>query len=648
VSVTVSAEGNVLLTYGINTEPSPLQTSISESRHTIGEIQFAVSNSSDVEIWCQSITFTVEPGPLAQNLFEPGTAGQIVCTASPSPEWGLTQAAPGTFIAQPSQPKYQKITTDGIFLDISQIVVNLQVGNVQLTVNELSSLDGIHYATTTSFQISKFPPGFFVRNFTTSSPQVPNGKKATLTWEGSQNAKYVILYNSEQPVDVTKTRAWSTPALTSDTTFILKASVTESGQTVETYLNLTVLVLNPNLVATSLQVLETSKLGTSSPTSGFPLSFPDALGDKISLWGQSGYHFGFGVQSALLQIHTDVVGCDIAFGTGNSSHFTETMRIKGTGKVGIGTPTPGFPLSFASNLGDKISLWGESGIHYGFGVQGALLQIHTDSADADIAFGSGSSAHFNESMRVKGNSSLLLGGAGSNGIMFSTAYAGYAPGKSTNHAEICNDISGYKSLMLVGNSSKGFGWSDRWVQVWDSLDVANDLYVGGVFHQQFKGTWWSLQTYYGYNNYAYWASDLRLKNDVQTVPSALSKVRRLRGVTFRWNDDALRYLTRDIDASVSAGPRATPEEHQEARRAEREKQYRELGQLKVGVLAQEVEAVFPEAVITDAEGYKLVNYDNLIPLLIEAVKEQDQRATDQQTEIDRLKLAVGTSGPAKK
>ena len=38
-----------------------------------------------------------------------------------------------------------------------------------------------------------------------------------------------------------------------------------------------------------------------------------------------------------------------------------------------------------------------------------------------------------------------------------------------------------------------------------------------------------------------------------------------------------------------------------------------------------------------------VRYQNLIPLLIEAIKEQDQLAARQQGEIERLKLAVGMS-----
>lgn len=71
--------------------------------------------------------------------------------------------------------------------------------------------------------------------------------------------------------------------------------------------------------------------------------------------------------------------------------------------VGIGTTTPGFPLNFANTLGDKISLWGNSGNHFGFGIQTSLLQIHTDAPGSNIAFGHGSSSNFTERMKILNN-----------------------------------------------------------------------------------------------------------------------------------------------------------------------------------------------------------------------------------------------------
>lgn len=84
------------------------------------------------------------------------------------------------------------------------------------------------------------------------------------------------------------------------------------------------------------------------------------------------------------------------------------------GNVGIGTGTPGVPLGFSSNLGDKIALWPATASNnvpsYGFGIQSGLLQIHTDSSGADVAFGYGTSASMTETMRIKGNGNLIVQG----------------------------------------------------------------------------------------------------------------------------------------------------------------------------------------------------------------------------------------------
>jgi hypothetical protein len=56
------------------------------------------------------------------------------------------------------------------------------------------------------------------------------------------------------------------------------------------------------------------------------------------------------------------------------------------------------------------------------------------------------------------------------------------------------------------------------------------------------------------------------------------------------------------------------------------------GSFHYGVIAQEVEEIFPHMVSTDDQGMKSVAYNEFIPLLIEKVKEQDE-ADRIQTEI---------------
>lgn len=85
------------------------------------------------------------------------------------------------------------------------------------------------------------------------------------------------------------------------------------------------------------------------------------------------------------------------------------------------------------------------------------------------------------------------------------------------------------------------------------------------------------------------SSDVRLKSDVKTIDNAVDKVSGMRGV----------YFTKD-------------------------------GVKGIGVIAQEVERVFPELVVDDENGYKSVAYGNVVGVLIEAIKEL-------KSELDMLK-----------
>ena len=64
------------------------------------------------------------------------------------------------------------------------------------------------------------------------------------------------------------------------------------------------------------------------------------------------------------------------------------------------------------------------------------------------------------------------------------------------------------------------------------------------------------------------------------------------------------------------------------------------GKQKIGVLAQDIEKVFPELVSVDENEMLAVNYQGLVPVLINALKEQDIKMSQQQSEIDELKEMV--------
>ncbi len=57
------------------------------------------------------------------------------------------------------------------------------------------------------------------------------------------------------------------------------------------------------------------------------------------------------------------------------------LSLRGNGNVGIKNSTPTAPLSFATELGKKISLYRGNTGDVGFSVQGNSLQIHADDAN---------------------------------------------------------------------------------------------------------------------------------------------------------------------------------------------------------------------------------------------------------------------------
>jgi len=101
---------------------------------------------------------------------------------------------------------------------------------------------------------------------------------------------------------------------------------------------------------------------------------------------------------------------------------------------------------------------------------------------------------------------------------------------------------------------------------------------------------------------AYSTSDKRLKENIKPLDNALDKVMNISGVSFDWKE-----LTEK----------------------EKETIHGNTGH-DVGVIAQEIEKVLPEVVTERDNGYKAVKYEKLVPLLIEAIKQQ-------QVQIDELK-----------
>jgi trimeric autotransporter adhesin len=92
-------------------------------------------------------------------------------------------------------------------------------------------------------------------------------------------------------------------------------------------------------------------------------------------------------------------------------------------------------------------------------------------------------------------------------------------------------------------------------------------------------------------------SDRRLKRNITSIEDSLNKILQINGVTWNWLSD---------------------------------------GTADMGVIAQDVEKVFPELVVTNSEGRKSVKYGNLVGPLIEAVKTLKSENDELKLRLERL------------
>lgn len=98
-------------------------------------------------------------------------------------------------------------------------------------------------------------------------------------------------------------------------------------------------------------------------------------------------------------------------------------------------------------------------------------------------------------------------------------------------------------------------------------------------------------------------SDLRLKENVRLITSAIEKIREINGVTYNFVND--------------------PEKISHA-----------------GVVAQDVMRVLPQAVTEDRNNYYQVSYNDIVALLVEAVKQQQNTIEQQNQKLSSLESAI--------
>jgi hypothetical protein len=203
-----------------------------------------------------------------------------------------------------------------------------------------------------------------------------------------------------------------------------------------------------------------------------------------------------------------------------------------------------------------------------------------------VASGGGSFA-FHSGTIASGTNSTALGR-----VTVASDYASVVIGQynsSGSSATSANSFSTSASAFVIGNGADSSNKSDAFKVMFNGdATVSNDLTVSGD---------------------VVISSDARLKSNIVSLGSTLSKLLQIDG-----------------------------------------KSYEMKGKQKIGVLAQEIKEVFPELVSEDDNEMLAVNYQGLVPVLINALKEQQSEIDElkeqetkfekQQAEIDELKEMV--------
>jgi hypothetical protein len=101
---------------------------------------------------------------------------------------------------------------------------------------------------------------------------------------------------------------------------------------------------------------------------------------------------------------------------------------------------------------------------------------------------------------------------------------------------------------------------------------------------------------------AFASSDERLKENILVIPNAVEKIQQMNGVSFDWIPMEEIHVHSGHD---------------------------------IGIIAQDIEKVFPEVVTTRKNGYKAVKYEKLISVLIEGIKELKSEIDDLKSQINK-------------
>ncbi len=291
-----------------------------------------------------------------------------------------------------------------------------------------------------------------------------------------------------------------------------------------------------------------------------------------------------------------------------------------TGNVGIGTSSPdellhihGATQSYIKLTDNDSGQGATDGALFAFDGSSATQYIWNYENGPTVFATNGS-----ERMRIDSSGNLLVGKTSTNyltngveakpdGSLWTTA-TNNGPLVATRKSSDGNIASFYKDSSFVGSIGALYGdiyvgTGNTGLKFTDSSSVIVPLNTSTLAERDAaislgqSGTRFKDGYFSGTVNAANFnsTSDATLKTNVETLSGSLDAVKAMRGVSFDWIDS---------------------------------------GDSEIGVIAQEVEEVLPELVNTNDNGIKSVKYGNIVAVLIEAIKEQQEQINELKAQLN--------------
>lgn len=292
-----------------------------------------------------------------------------------------------------------------------------------------------------------------------------------------------------------------------------------------------------------------------------------------------------------------IISGKVGIGTTNPSQFLQVG-----GLVGGSTATPyaidiGGDYSNTPGANLKLRVYDDGTNIYGIGVSAFQLDysISNNNINNRHVFYYGT----NELMRIQGNGNVGIGTAGPLDKLTVSLAASATP-----IAAMSIDVA---SFITVPNSQASYFFRVR------DIGAGNftPFYIQGDGNVGIGGTTTPTAALHVVGNICYTGgigacSDVRYKKNFNPLENALQNVLKINGLTYNWRTEEFPDNKFTTDKQI-------------------------------GFIAQDLEKIYPEVVITNSDGYKSVDYAKLTPILVEAIKEQQKIIEGQQSSINDLR-----------